>query len=187
MIVHSIQFIIFFLFPPLSHLDEDATENGLRTELRKRRPNAPPRRSLRYKIKRMRESDPDESGDVAGVTMRDLERILGGRGLPTSASGERLNRVSLAPNAKDAGEEEDGEEDDGESSFLEKARRAFLAKLSKGELPEKEERELRERQRQEEESRREGESRWEAILENFDRDLRICDLDFTDLQVTRIL
>ena len=66
---------------------------------------------------------------------------------------------------------------------MDKARRAFLAKLRKGELPEKEERELRERRRIEEESRREGESRWEAILANFDRELRICDMDFTDLQV----
>ncbi len=31
-------------------------------------------------------------------------------------------------------------------------------------------------------NRREGEARWESILSNFDRPLRICDLDFTDLQ-----
>ena len=169
--------LLLLIIYTFSHLDEEATENGLRTELRKKKKEGRcERKSLRFKSKRIAEAEADETGDIAGISIRDLERILGSRGLPTSASGDRLNEVDLGA------KEDDKDGGVAEALLLEKARQAFLAKLARGELPEKEEQELRERRRMEEESRREGESRWESILTNFDRDLRICDLDFTDLQ-----
>ena len=94
---------------------------------------------------------------VVGVSIRDLEAVLLKHGLPTSASGDRLNSLSL-------------------NGFLDKARSAFVAKLSKGEV-------LRPDPPQQapDTFQREGELRWEQILANFDRALVICDLDFSDL------
>ena len=148
----------------ISYLDEDATEMGLRTELRKKSgvhsSHFQERKSLRYKTKKIADAEADDTGDIAGVTIRDLEVILNKHGLPTSKSGDKLNELEL-------------------SGFLEKARAAFVAKLAKGEVPGPEEPEPEE---DPEALQKEGEARWEQILANFDRPLKICDLDFSDLQ-----
>jgi hypothetical protein len=146
----------------ISYLDEDTTENGLRTSLRKKSEvvssNFHERKSLRYKTKKIVEGETDSTGDIASVSIRDLEAVFLKHGLPTSESGDRLNALTL-------------------NGFLDKARSAFIAKLSKGEVL------LRppSQPKQQETFQREGDIRWEEILENFDRPLVICDLDFSDL------
>ena len=151
----------------ISYLDEDATEMGLRTSLRKKSAvvsnNFIERKSMRCKTKRIAEGETDSTGDIAGVSLRDLEAVLVRHGLPTSASGDRLNAMSL-------------------NGFLEKARSAFVAKLNKGETLISEEQLEQQSQQQQKDFQREGELRWEEILANFERDLVICDLDFRDLQ-----
>ena len=145
----------------ISYLDEDATKMGLRTTLRTKSEAAHSkhfreRKSLRYKTKKIAEEEVDSTGDIACVTIKDLEVILNKHGLPTSRSGEHLNALQL-------------------HGFLDKARAVFMAKVSKGEDDETES--------EEEDIRPEGETKWEEILNNFDRPLRICDYDFSDLQL----
>ncbi len=154
----------------ISHLDEDATEMGLRTTLRKKSSgiNGVSRKSLRHKTKKIADAEADSTGDIVGVSMHDLERILGCHGLPTTSSGDRLNEMTL-------------------SGFLDKARAAFVAKLAKGELPgssdsKNNDAEEEQKDAQGSETQREGELRWQKILETFSRPLVICDMDFSDLQ-----
>jgi hypothetical protein len=149
----------------ISHLDEDASEAGLRTELRTksgvRSRDFYERKSLRYKTRKIADAEVDSTGDIAGVCIRDLATILSRNGLPTSRSGVKLNELEL-------------------SGFLDKARAAFVAKLGKGEVPDPSP-EPEEYPEPEEAERNEGEAKWEEILAGFDRPLLICDLDFTDL------
>ena len=145
----------------ISYLDEDATKMGLRTTLRSKSEAAHSkhfreRKSLRYKTKKIAEEEVDSTGDIACVTIKDLEVILNKHGLPTSRSGEHLNALQL-------------------NGFLEKARAVFMAKVSKGEDDETES--------EDEDIRPVGETKWEEILNNFNRPLTICDYDFSDLQV----
>ena len=147
----------------ISFLDEDATKMGLRTTLRTKSEAAHSkqfheRKSLRFKTKKIRDDDVDSTGDMPGVTIRDLEQILGKHGLPTSRSGVHLNELQL-------------------HGFLEKARAVFMAKVNKGEDDEDDQ----EEEQEEEELQREGETKWQEILDNFKRPLVICDYDFTDL------
>ena len=144
----------------ISYLDEDATKMGLRTTLRTKSEAAHSkhfreRKSLRYKTKKIAEEEVDSTGDIACVTIKDLELILSKHGLPTSRSGTNLNALQL-------------------NGFLEKARAVFMAKVSKGEDDETES--------EEEDIRPEGETKWEEVLSNFNRPLQICDYDFSDLQ-----
>ena len=144
----------------ISYLDEDATKMGLRTTLRTKSEAAHSkhfheRKSLRFKTKKIAEEEVDSTGDIACVTIKDLEVILSKHGLPTSRSGEHLNALQL-------------------NGFLEKARAVFMAKVSKEEDDEEE---------SEEDIRPEGEAKWEEILRNFNRPLQICDYDFSDLQL----
>ena len=62
----------------------------------------------------LEENEVDSQGDMAGISIRDLEIILAKHGLPTSKSGTALNALSL-------------------NGFLDKARGVFNAKISKGE------------------------------------------------------
>ena len=149
----------------ISFLDEDATKMGLRTTLRMKSEAAhskqfQERKSLRFKTKKIADGDVDSTGDIKGVSIRDLEVILGKHGLPTSRSGVQLNSLQL-------------------NGFLEKARAVFMAKVSKGEEEEEEE---EDEQVEEFELKREGEAKWEEIYESFNRPLVIGDYDFTDLQ-----
>lgn len=149
----------------ISYLDEDTSESCLRTSLRTKSEvvtsNFHERKSLRYKTKKIANADVDSTGDIAGVSVKDLERILKKHGLPMSPSGERLNSMEL-------------------SGFLEKARSVFVTKVAKGE---EEEQARIDKEKEEEQAaiQREGLLRWEEILANFDRPLIIRDLDFTDL------
>ena len=68
---------------------------------------------LRFKTKMLEENEVDSQGDMAGISIRDLEIILAKHGLPTSKSGTALNALSL-------------------NGFLDKARGVFNAKISKG-------------------------------------------------------
>ena len=61
----------------------------------------------------LEENEVDSQGDMAGISIRDLEIILAKHGLPTSKSGTALNALSL-------------------NGFLDKARGVFNAKISKG-------------------------------------------------------
>ena len=61
----------------------------------------------------LEENEVDSQGDMAGISIRDLEIILSKHGLPTSKSGTALNALSL-------------------NGFLDKARGVFNAKISKG-------------------------------------------------------
>ena len=105
--------------------------------------------------------DVDSQGDMAGISIRDIEIILAKNGLPTSRSGTALNALTL-------------------NGFLDKARGVFNAKISKGEDEEEEE----------EEGdddlictnfEREGQAKWDEIVNSIERPFVICDLDFTDL------
>jgi len=115
-----------------------------------------PRKSLRHKIMKIQNTEVDPTGDIEGVSFKDLKRILAKSSLPTSHSGDNLNEMSL-------------------TGYLAKARDAFISKISKGETespippgsPEPDE--------------REGETQWEKILTSTTRPLLICDIDFTDL------
>ena len=155
----------------ISYLDEDATETGLRTTLRakadkiksKSKKQFVERKSLRYKTKMLADGDVDSQGDMAGISIRDLEIILAKNGLPTSRSGTHLNAMSL-------------------NGFLDKARGVFMTKISKAEEEEDEE--------DEDDNdlddatlifEREGQAKWDEITTNFNRPLMICDLDFNDL------
>ena len=149
----------------ISFLDEDATKMGLRTTLRVKSEAAHSkhfheRKSLRYKTKKIAETEVDSTGDIDCVTIKDLEVILSKHGLPTSRSGVHLNALQL-------------------HGFLDKARAVFMAKVSKGEDDESEE---EEEEQEEEELKREGEAKWEEVLNNFNRPFQICDYDFSDLQ-----
>ena len=157
----------------ISYLDEDATEMGLRTTLRtKSHGEGLPRKSLRYKARQIAELDLDETGEIPGITIRDVERILAKNGLPTSRSMEELNTMEL-----------DG--------FLDKARLLFVSKVSKGEVyvepgtepapPEVEEQPENVCQDDAELFLRVGEEKWEEIVSNLDRPLIIGDFNFTDL------
>ena len=64
----------------------------------------------------------DSQGDMAGISIRDIEIILAKNGLPTSRSGTALNALTL-------------------NGFLDKARGVFNAKISKGEDEDEEEEE----------------------------------------------
>ena len=55
--------------------------------------------------------DVDSQGDMAGISIRDIEIILAKNGLPTSRSGTALNALTL-------------------NGFLDKARGVFNAKIS---------------------------------------------------------
>ena len=61
----------------------------------------------------LEENEVDSQGDMAGISIKDLEIILAKHGLPTSKSGTALNALSL-------------------NGFLDKARGVFNAKISKG-------------------------------------------------------
>lgn len=155
----------------ISYLDEDATEMGLRTTLRTKSGQAGSnRKSLRYKARQIAELDLDDSGDIPGITIRDVEIILTKNGLPTSRSTEELNGMEL-------------------EGFLDKARTLFVSKIAKGEVyiePGTEAEAEPEAEQAEEEDPdaylRIGEEKWEEIVANMDRPLVICDYDFTDLQ-----
>ena len=69
--------------------------------------------NFRFKTKMLEENEVDSQGDMAGISIRDLEIILAKHGLPTSKSGTALNALSL-------------------NGFLDKARGVFNAKISKG-------------------------------------------------------
>merc|ERR1719250_436490 len=105
---------------------------------------------------KLQNTEADPTGDIEGVSFKDLKRILAKSSLPTSHSGDNLNEMSL-------------------TGYLAKARDAFISKISKGETespippgsPEPDE--------------REGETQWEKILTSTTRPLHICDIDFTDL------
>ena len=142
----------------ISALYQDASLR-LRTSLRTKvatRSNVL-RKSLRQKIIKLNNAEPDTNGDIEGLSFKDLSRILTKNNLPTSPSGDNLNQLEL-------------------TGALTKARTAFLAKLSRGETetpvpaasPEPDE--------------REGETQWEKIVSSTSRPLVICDIDFTDLQ-----
>ena len=99
--------------------DEDATKMGLRTSLRTKSDSRKhstkqfhERKSLRFKTKKIRDGDVDSTGDMPGVSIKDLEQILGKHGLPTSRSGVHFNELQL-------------------HGFLEKARAVFMAKVNK--------------------------------------------------------
>eukprot|EP00095_Tigriopus_kingsejongensis_P007677 maker-scaffold156_size297567-snap-gene-1.36 protein:Tk07677 transcript:maker-scaffold156_size297567-snap-gene-1.36-mRNA-1 annotation:"fh1 fh2 domain-containing protein 3-like" len=149
----------------ISYLDEETSESCLRTALRIKSEVVSStflgRKSLRFKTRKIANVEVDSTGDIAGVSVKDLEKILKRHGLPISPSGDRLNALEL-------------------NGFLEKARSIFVTKIAKGE---EEELARIEREKEEEEAaiQREGLLRWEAILASFDRPLIICDLDFTDL------
>ena len=92
---------------------------GLRTSLRTKSDSRKhstkqfhERKSLRFKTKKIRDGDVDSTGDMPGVSIKDLEQILGKHGLPTSRSGVHLNELQL-------------------HGFLEKARAVFMAKVNK--------------------------------------------------------
>jgi len=141
----------------ISALYQDASlrlRTSLRTKVQTR--SLLPRKSLRHKIMKIQNTEVDPTGDIEGVSFKDLKRILAKSSLPTSHSGDNLNEMSL-------------------TGYLAKTRGAFISKLSKGETespippgsPEPDE--------------REGETQWEKILTNTTRPLLICDIDFTDL------
>merc|ERR1711892_244439 len=141
----------------ISALYQDASlrlRTSLRTKVQTR--SLLPRKSLRHKIMKIQNTEVDPTGDIEGVSFKDLKRILAKSNLPTSHSGDNLNEMSL-------------------TGYLAKTRGAFISKLSKGETespippgsPEPDE--------------REGETQWEKILTNTTRPLLICDIDFTDL------
>ena len=142
----------------ISALYQDASLR-LRTSLRTKVPtrSTQVRKSLRHKILKLQNAEPDANGDIEGLSFKDLSRILTKNSLPTSASGDQLNEMAL-------------------TGALSKARTAFMAKLSRGETetpvpaasPEPDE--------------REGETQWERIVSSTSRPLVICDIDFTDLQ-----
>ena len=142
----------------ISALYQDASLR-LRTSLRTKAPSRAlqPRKSLRYKIQKLQNTEPDAEGNIEGLSFKDLQRILDKNSLPTSHSGTALNEMTL-------------------TGYLTKARDAFMTKLAKGETetpvpaasPEPDE--------------REGETQWEKILSSTSRPLVICDIDFTDLQ-----
>ena len=144
----------------ISALYQDASLR-LRTSLRTKAPTRSihPRKSLRYKIQKLQNSEPDANGDIEGLSYKDLERILDKNQIARSESGSGLHEMQL-------------------SGYLSKARDAFMSKLSRGETetpvpaasPEPDE--------------REGETQWEKILSTTSRPLVICDIDFTDLQET---
>jgi len=141
----------------ISALYQDASlrlRTSLRTKVQTR--SLHPRKSLRYKIMKLQNTDADPTGDIEGVSFKDLKRILAKNSLPTSHSGDNLNEMSL-------------------SGYLAKARGAFISKLTKGEtespLP----------PGSPEPNEREGETQWEKILTSTTRPLLICDIDFTDL------
>ena len=152
----------------ISYLDEDATETGLRTTLRakadkgKRNKHFVERKSLRYKTKMLADGDVDSQGDMAGISIRDLEIILAKNGLPTSRSGTHLNAMSL-------------------NGFLDKARGVFMTKISKAEEEEEEDEDEDDLGDAELIFEREGQAKWDEITTNFNRPLMICDLDFNDL------
>ena len=157
----------------ISYLDEDATEMGLRTTLRtKPSTSGSPRKSLRYKSRQIADLDLDETGDIPGISIRDVEIILSKNGLPTSRSTEELNGMEL-----------DG--------FLDKARALFVSKIAKGEVyvepgteePEAEPEPVETVDEDDPEIlMRAGEEKWQEIVDNMDRPLLICDFDFSDLQ-----
>jgi len=141
----------------ISALYQDASlrlRTSLRTKAQTR--SIHPRKSLRHKIMKLQNTEADPTGDIEGVSFKDLKRILAKSSLPTSHSGDNLNEMSL-------------------TGYLAKARDAFISKISKGETespippgsPEPDE--------------REGETQWEKILTSTTRPLHICDIDFTDL------
>ena len=96
------------------------------------------------------EGEVDSQGDMAGISIRDLEIILAKHGLPTSRSGTALNALSL-------------------NGFLHKARGVFNAKISKGEADEEEEDENEDDLDVNEIFEREGQAKWEEIVDNFNR------------------
>ena len=96
------------------------------------------------------EGEVDSQGDMAGISIRDLEIILAKHGLPTSRSGTALNALSL-------------------NGFLDKARGVFNAKISKGEADEEEEDENEDDLDVNEIFEREGQAKWEEIVDNFNR------------------
>ena len=59
----------------ISYLDEDATESGLRTTLRKKSEvvstNFNERKSLRFKTKKIADGEVDSTGDIAGLVKQD--------------------------------------------------------------------------------------------------------------------
>ena len=142
----------------ISALYQDASLR-LRTSLRTKVPTRSNivRKSLRHKILKLHNAEPDANGDIDGLSFKDLSRILTKNNLPTSPSGDQLNEMAL-------------------TGALGKARTAFMVKLSRGETetpvpaasPEPDE--------------REGETQWERIVSSTSRPLVICDIDFTDLQ-----
>ena len=143
----------------ISALYQDASLR-LRTSLRTKAPARAhiPRKSLRHKIARLQTTEPDpNTGEIEGVSFRDLKRVLAKHGLPTSHSGHSLEQLEQLTGAPA------------------KARTVFLSKLARGETetpvpaasPEPDE--------------REGETQWERIQAATTRELRICDIDFTDL------
>ena len=109
----------------------------------------------------------DSQGDMAGISIRDLEIILAKHGLPTSRSGTALNALSL-------------------NGFLDKARGVFNAKISKEEEEEEEEDDNDQDLDVNEIFEREGQAKWEEIVDSFDRPLKICDLDFSDLGLEKV-
>ena len=133
----------------------------LRTSLRTKTNSYKPRKSLRYKISQVKNAEADNQGDIEEVGFNDLKRILAKNGLPVSPSGDSLNQLTESLTL---------------SGFLQKAKDAFIAKISKGETgspvppesPQPDE--------------REGELQWQQIQTKSDRPLIICDLDFTDLK-----
>jgi hypothetical protein len=150
---------------------------GLRTTLRTKSSTASAessaRKSLRHKSKLIADAEFDDSGDLAGVSIRDVELILIKNGLPASRSTEELNTLEL-----------DG--------FLSKARALFVAKVAKGEVyvepgTEDASKEADEVPEPVHDDRvdmldiRVGEEKWEEVVANFDRPLVVGDYDFSDL------
>ena len=80
----------------ISALYQDASQR-LRTSLRTKAPSRAlqPRKSLRHKILRLQNTEPDAAGDIEGLTFRDLTRILEKNSLPTSHSGTALNEMAV--------------------------------------------------------------------------------------------
>ena len=87
----------------------------LRTSLRTKAPTRSvyPRKSLRHKIQRLQNCEPDASGDIEGISYKDLQRILDKNNIPTSEGETGLSDMAL-------------------TGYLTKARDAFLVKLSRG-------------------------------------------------------
>ena len=133
----------------------------LRTSLRSKSTGLALRKSLRYKIRLLKNAEIDDNGDIEEIKLDDIKKILLRNGIKPSESGEALDNL----------DEEEA------TDFVLKAKDVYYAKKNKIETENLElEKKLKEVDEQE------GFFQWEKIKTNIDRPLLICDLDFSDLK-----